>query len=116
MKSAGGIFLNGGIVMGYYIYESIENFIKSYKMCIEENRVYTVEEIVDDSVNRAYGDTKRILGGIGKYENKKKDALTEIKKKMVLYLEGKNIMIYHLMKFIIFYVMCGVNGFRKIQN
>ena len=64
-------FYLGGIVMGYCIYKSIDNFIMTYKMNIEANRVYTVEEIVVDSVNRAYGDIKRTLAGIGKYENKK---------------------------------------------
>lgn len=64
----------------------IEFFIKSSQLVVSDKG--NLKEAVDWAVEKAYGDAKRTMTGIGKFEDGKKNALKGMKEKFVEYFSG----------------------------
>lgn len=66
----------------------IEFFIKSSQLEKDMPDKVNLKEAVDWAVEKAYGDAKRTMTGIGKFENEKKKALEGMKRKFVDYFSS----------------------------
>lgn len=66
----------------------IEFFIKSSQLEKDMPDKVNLKEAVDWAVEKAYGDAKRTMTGIGKFEDAKENALKGMKEKFVEYFSG----------------------------